>query len=231
MPLGKISVLVVDDDVRMLRLIGHILELESYRVLTATSGETALNVLDDEIPDLVLLDIMLPDTDGYTVCETIREFCRVPIIMVTCKSDTEQKVQGLSAGADDYVTKPFSAAELVARVKAVLRRTKLWVERPEPVFHCDDLVVDFAQHRVAISGQEVDLTAKEYKLLLYLALNATLVVTCDQILENVWGEEYIGETHLVNVNISRLRAKLRDDARNPKYILTKPGIGYMIKKT
>ena len=232
MPSMKTSLLVVDDDVRILRMMQRILELEGYRVLTASSGEAALDIFDEKTPDLVLLDIMMPNMDGYTVCRRIREFSQTPIIMVTGKDNDEEKVQGLDAGADDYVTKPFSAKELGARVRAVLRRTKLWDERPKPAFHSDDLVVDFARHRVTLSGQEVNLTATEYRLLSYLARNADRVVTPDQILGQVWGEEYVGEFHLLQVNIARLRQKLNDDTKNPRYILTRPGIGYtMMKKT
>ena len=231
MPVRKTSVLVVDDDVYMLRMMQRILELEDYQVLTVSNGEAAVSVFDGESPDLVLLDIGLPDIDGYTVCQRIREFLQVPIIMVTAKNSPEEKIQGLDAGADDYVTKPFSSKELVARVKAVLRRTKLWDDRPEEVaFRSNSLMVDFSAHRVTVSGQEVDLTATEYRLLSYLAHNANRVVTPDQILEKVWSEEYIGEMHLLQVNIARLRQKLGDDARNPSYVVTKSGIGYMMMK-
>ena len=141
MPSKKASVLVVDDDVHILRMTGRILELEGYRVLTASNGETALDIFDEETPDLVLLDIMMPGMDGYTVCQRIREFSQIPIIMVTAKGNDEEKVQGLDAGADDYVTKPFSSKELAARVRAVLRRTTLWDERPEPAFCSNELVI------------------------------------------------------------------------------------------
>jgi len=232
MPSKKASVLVVDDDVHILRMTGRILELEGYRVLTASNGEIALDIFDKETPDLVLLDIMMPGMDGYTVCQRIREFSQIPIIMVTAKGNDEEKVQGLDAGADDYVTKPFSSKELAARVRAVLRRATLWDERPEPAFCSNELVVDFASHRVTLTGGELDLTATEYRILSYLARNAGRVLTPDQILEKVWGEEYIGETHLLQVNIARLRQKLGDDAKNPRYILTRPGIGYsMMKQT
>lgn len=230
MPARKVSVLVVDDDVRILRMMQRILELEGYRVLNATGGEAALNVFDEETPDLVLLDIMLPDIDGYTVCRRVREFSQVPIIMVTAKDNVEEKVEGLDAGADDYVAKPFSSGELVARVRAVLRRTKLWDEHTGPALYSSDLVIDFARHKVTLGGQEVNLTATEYRLLSYLARNADRVVTADQTLENVWGEEYIGETHLLQVTMARLRRKLSDDAKNSRYILTRPGIGYMLVK-
>jgi len=231
MPSRKVSVLVVDDDVRILRMLRRILELEGYHVLTASNGEDALGVFfDEKIPDLVLLDIIMPDMDGYTVCQHIREFSQVPIIMVTAKGNDEEKVQGLDAGADDYITKPFSAKELVARFKAVLRRSKLWDERPEPALYCHDLVVDFARHKVILGDREVNLTATEYRLLTYLARNASRVVTPNQVLEAVWGEEYLGESHLLQVNMARLRHKLNDEAKNPRYILTRPGIGYMMVK-
>jgi len=230
MPLTKVSTLIVDDDIRMLRMMQRILELEGYRVRTASDGKAALDAFDEENPDLVLLDIMMPDIDGYAICQNIREFSQVPIIMVTSKDNNEEKVEGLDAGADDYITKPFAANELTARVRAVLRRTKLWDERPEPVFHSGDLVIDFARHRVTLGNQELNLTATEYRILSYLARNADRIVTPDQILQKVWDKEYIGETHVLQVNIARLRQKLRDNPRNPKYILTKSGIGYMMRK-
>ncbi len=230
MPSREASVLVVDDDVHILRMIQRILKLECYRVLTASDGESALNMFDDETPDLVLLDIILPGMDGYAVCQRIREFSEIPIIMITARDNDEEKVKGLNAGADDYVIKPFSARELAARVRAVLRRTKLWNEKPEPAFHSHGLVIDFSQHRATLNGQEINLTATEYRLLSYLGHNAGRVVTPDQILEKVWSKEYIGESHLLQVNMARLRQKLKGDFRNPKYIHTRPGIGYMMIK-
>ena len=230
MPPGKVTTLVVDDDVRILRMMQRILELEGYRVHTASNGETALSIFDEQNPDLVLLDIMMPNMDGYAICQNIREFSQVPIIMVTAKDNSQEKVEGLDTGADDYITKPFSANELTARIRAVLRRTKLWNERPEPTFHSGNLVIDFARHRVTRNGGEVTLTATEYRILSYLARNADRIVTPDQILEKVWNKEYVGETHLLRVNIARLRQKLKDNPRNPKYILTRPGIGYMMRQ-
>ena len=230
MTIIRVSVLVVDDDARVLRLVQHILELEGYRVLTASDGKTALGILSEEAPDMVLLDIMLPDIDGYVLCQRIREFSLVPIIMVTARGNDEEKVAGLDAGADDYVPKPFSAKELVARVRAILRRSKLWYESPTPAFYFHDLVIDFAGHRVTRGSQEVQLSAIEYRLLSYLARNAGRVLTPDQILEKVWGSAYDGESHLLQVNMARLRQKLGDGARNPRYILTRPGIGYMMMK-
>jgi DNA-binding response OmpR family regulator len=212
-PSRKASVLVVDDDFRILRMIRRILELEGYQVLKASNGEVALQVFDKETPELVLLDIMMPGMDGYTVCQRIREFSPVPIIMVTAKGNDEEKVKGLDAGADDYVTKPFAAKELVARVRAVLRRTTLWEEYPEFTAHphdfkIDDLIIDFARHRVTVRDREVKLNATEYRLLSYLVRNAGRPVTLDQVLQAVWGREYAGEHHLLKVNVTRLQKKL-----------------------
>ena len=231
MPSRKVSVLVVDDDVRILRMMQRILELEGYRVIAAAGGEAALDMFDEETPGLVLLDVMMPGMGGYNVCQRIREFSQIPIIMVTAKGNDEEKVQGLDAGADDYVTKPFSSRELVARVRAVLRRATLWDERPEPALHCNDLSVDFAKHRVILSDREINLTATEYRLLSYLGRNIGRVITPDQILEKVWGEGYIGDHHLLRVNIARLRGKLKDDPKEPRFIVTKIGIGYMFLKS
>jgi DNA-binding response OmpR family regulator len=226
----KSLVLVVDDDIRMLRMMKRILELENFQVLIANNGDMALKTFDKESPDLVLLDIMMPDMDGYTVCQRIREFSRVPIIMVTAKGDDKEKVEGLDTGADDYITKPFSASELAARVRAVLRRTGIREKPQEATFSYRDLVIDFASRRVKVGSKELKLTSTEYKLLSYICLNAGRVVTPDQLLNNVWGEEYIGAPHLLQVNIARLRKKLEDDAKNPAYIVTRPGIGYIIPK-
>ncbi len=228
MALKKISVLVVDDDSRMLRMIQQLLELEGYDVLTANNGEAALATFDEETLALVLLDIMMPGMDGFTVCRRIREFSQVPIIMVSAKHNDAEKIEGLDAGADDYVTKPFSAPELAARIRAAIRRNAALGGRAKPSFRSGDLTIDFSGHRVSMGKHEIDLTALEYSLLSYLAHNAGRVVTPDQILESVWGEEYIGETHVLHVNISRLRQKLGDDSKNPKHVLTKPGIGYMM---
>ena len=231
MPTRKDTVLVVDDDVRMLRLIQHILELEGYQIVRASNGKDALSLLEEKTPNLLLLDIMMPGMDGYTLCKQVREFSQVPIIMVTAKNDENETVRCLEAGADDYITKPFSSKELVARVKAVVRRTALWDEKPEPVFIAGDLVIDFARHIVTIDDVEVTLTATEYKLLSYLARSADRVVTPNQILEMVWGKDYLGETHLLQVNMARLRQKLGEKTKSPRHIITKPGIGYVMVKS
>jgi DNA-binding response OmpR family regulator len=230
MPKKKALILVVDDDIRMLRMMKRMLELEDFDVLTANCGEAALKIFDKDNPTLVLLDIMMPDMDGYEVCRRVREFSQVPIIMVTARGDDKEKVEGLNIGADDYVTKPFAASELAARVRAVLRRTGSQEKPPEAIFRCKDMVIDFASRRVTVNDQELKLTSTEYKMLSYISQNAGRVVTPDQLLNNVWGEEYIGADHMLQVNIARLRKKIGDNAKNPEYIITRPGIGYIILK-
>jgi DNA-binding response OmpR family regulator len=227
----KTLVLVVDDDIRILRMMKRMLELEGFQTTVASSGESALKMFEKETPDLILLDIMMPDMDGYTVCQRVREFSQVPIIMVTAKGDDKEKVAGLNIGADDYVTKPFSASEMAARVRAVLRRLGSQNRPVEAVFRHKDLIVDFASHRVMVKNNELRLTSTEYRLLSYISLNAGRVITPDQLLHKVWGEEYIGAPHLLQVNIARLRKKLGDNAKTPSYILTRPGIGYIMAKT
>ena len=231
-PSRKTSILVVDDDIRILRMVQRILEMEGYRVLTARDGKAALETFyGEEFPNLVLLDIMMPGMDGYTVCHHIREFSKVPIIMVTAKSSEEEKVEGLDFGADDYISKPFSAKELAARVRAVLRRTQQWEEHPEPTFRLNDLIIDFAMRKVTLGDHEVDLTTTEYKLISYLARKAGMIITPDEILEKVWGEGYLGENNILQVNLARLRKKLKDNPKDPRYIETKHGMGYTIKKS
>ncbi|MFA4835293.1 MAG: response regulator transcription factor [Dehalococcoidia bacterium] len=228
MTLRKVTILAVDDDARILRMIQRILELEGYRVIKAINGEDALAAFDEGTPDLVLLDIMMPGMDGSAVCERIREFSQVPIIMVTAKGDETEKVRCLDAGADDYVTKPFSSKEFAARIRVALRHTTLWDERSDPKLVFKDMEIDFARHKVTLNGRELDLTATEHRLLSYLARNAGRILTPDQILGQVWGENYTGETHLLQVNIARLRRKIKDDVKKPVYIVTRPGIGYMM---
>jgi DNA-binding response OmpR family regulator len=231
MPKKKPTILVVDDDIRMLRMMKRMLELEDFLVITAAGGDMALKLFEKESLSLVLLDIMMPDMDGYTLCKRIREFSKVPIIMVTARGDDKEKVEGLNLGADDYVTKPFSASELAARVRAVLRRAESQDSPQLANFRYKDLVIDFTSRRVMVNGNELELTSTEYKMLSYICLNAGRVVTPDQLLAKVWGEEYMGAAHLLQVNIARLRKKLGDNAKSPDYIMTRPGIGYIITKS
>jgi DNA-binding response OmpR family regulator len=224
---NKTCILVVDDEVRILRLIKHLLEPEGYHVVTADNGQAALDMFDVESPDLVLMDILMPVMDGYTTCKSIREFSNIPIIVVTAKGKVEEIAQGLDSGADDYIVKPFSSKVLIARVKAVLRRSKTWEENFEPAFKCGELEMDFARHRVTMAGKELELTATEYKLLTFLVHNVGRLLTPDQILEAVWGEGYVGESHVLRVNIARLRQKLGDDPQNPRFVATRIGVGYV----
>jgi len=224
------EILIIDDDSDTTKLIALLLKRRGYEVSVAARGREGLEKAKAEQPNLILLDVMMPDMDGYTVCHRIREFSRVPIIMVTARGDDKEKVVGLDIGADDYVTKPFSASELAARVRAILRRIGSPDRPQESAFHYKDMHVDFTSHRVIVKDRELQLTSTEYKLLSYLSLNAGRVVTPDQLLDKVWGEEYIGAPHLLQVNIARLRKKLGDDAKKPVYIMTRPGIGYIISR-
>jgi two-component system KDP operon response regulator KdpE len=225
---GKTKILVVDDDIHTQRMLYNMLALEGYQVTTASNGEFALQLFDAQNHDLILLDIRMPGINGYDTCRRIREFSQVPILMVTAKDSEPEKIEGLDAGADDYITKPFSAKELLARIKTALRRTRLSDERPARRFSSGDLAVDTAAHVVTVGGKEIKLTATEYRLISYLIQNAGRVLTPDMLLSKVWGEGYYGDIHLLHVAIARLRTKLGDNARKPRYILTKPGIGYTV---
>ncbi|MFL5588551.1 MAG: response regulator transcription factor [Ktedonobacteraceae bacterium] len=232
MPVKKTTIVAADDDPQLLRLVTRNLEFEDYEVLPASDGQQALEQVEAHSPDLVLLDVMMPRMDGFTVCERIREFSTVPIIIVTARGQDQDKVRGLDLGADDYLTKPFSVDELLARVRAVLRRAQFSANEHVHVlrttFTIGHLAVDYAQHLVTMAGQEVPLTPIEYRILAYLAQNAGRVVTQDLLLEHVWGSEYLGESHMLQVNINRLRHKIERDPTHPLYILTKVGIGYLL---
>ena len=232
MPVKKTTIVAADDDPQLLRLVTRNLEFEGYEVLPASNGQQALEEVEAHSPDLVLLDVMMPRMDGFTVCQRIREFSSVPIIIVTARGQDQDKVRGLDLGADDYLTKPFSVDELLARVRAVLRRAQFSANEHAHVLRTTitigDLAVDYAQHLVTMAGQDVPLTPIEYRLLAYLAQNAGRVVTQDLLLDHVWGSEYLGESHMLQVNINRLRHKIERDPTHPLYILTKVGIGYLL---
>ena len=231
MPTKKTTILTADDDPQLLRLVARNLQLEGYEVLTASDGQQALEQIEATLPDLVLLDVMMPKMDGFTVCQRVREFSTVPVIMVTARGQDQDKVRGLDMGADDYLTKPFSVDELLARVRAVLRRTNFTsIENnaARAAATIGDLHIDFTQHLVTMAGIEVILTPTEYRILSYLAQNVGRVVTQDLLLEHVWGSEYVGESHMLQVNVNRLRRKLEVDPTHPRYILTKVGIGYLL---
>jgi len=224
----KLAVLLVDDDPQLIRLVRANLESSDYRVLSASDGPTALAVLDREMPDLVVLDIMLPGTDGYELCARVREFSAVPIIFLTAKVEDVDKVKGLKMGADDYITKPFNVQELLARIEAVLRRAGSVGEvKTPPTFTRDDITVNFAQRRVTVKGKEVPLTLTEYKLLAELVSNAGRVMLHRELLTRVWGIEYQDEVEYLRAYVRHLRQKIEPDPHQPQYILSKSGIDYL----
>lgn len=223
----KYRILVVDDERRMVGFIRLNLEQDGFEVIEAYNGTQALDRLRDSLPDLILLDVMMPDIDGFDILRTIREISQVPVIMLTAKGEEDDKVKGLELGADDYVTKPFSPRELVSRVKAVLRRGSFAEDDDEGVIEVDKrLRIDFSKREVWVNDQLVKLRPTEYRLLYHLVQNAGWVLTHDQILTKVWGYEYRDEPHYVRLYINYLRKKIEVDPANPVYILTERGVGY-----
>ncbi len=220
-------ILVVDDEERIVRFIRLNLEHDGFQVLEAFKGAQAIDRLRTGLPDLILLDVMLPDIDGFEVLRMIREISTVPVIMLTAKGEEDDRIHGLELGADDYISKPFSPRELVSRVRAVLRRTEAATGTIHGLIEVDDrLKIDFDRHEVWLEGKLVNLRPTEYRLLYHLVQNAGWVVSHDQILTNVWGYEYRDQPHYVRLYINYLRKKLEKDPANPKYILTERGTGY-----
>jgi len=222
-------ILVVDDapDVIESVRLGFTLQWREVEVLGAERGEQGLDLVEQEKPDLVLLDVGLPDIDGYEVLRQIRAFSDVPVLMLTARDDTLDLVKGLELGADDYVTKPFNHLELLARVKAVLRRLDMPAPAARvPSFRSGDLEMDFARQEVRLAGERLDLTPTEYKLLYHLVRNAGYVLTHGTLLAKVWGREYVDEVDYLRVYVRRLRDKLGDDPERPRYIRTERGLGY-----
>ena len=220
-------ILAVDDEVRMVRFIRLNLEHDGFQVVEAYNGMQALERIRTNLPDLVLLDVMMPDIDGFEVLRTIREISQVPVIMLTAKGEEDDRVRGLELGADDYITKPFSPREMVSRVRAVLRRTETTTGTTHGLIEVDEhLKINFDRREVWLDGELVQLRPTEYRLLYYLVQNAGWVLTHDQILAKVWGYEYRDEPHYVRLYINYLRKKIEADPANPKYILTERGVGY-----
>jgi two-component system KDP operon response regulator KdpE len=223
------KILVVDDAPEVVESVrlGFTLQWREVDVIGTGEGEQAIDLVEQESPDLVLLDVGLPDLDGYQVLERIREFSDVPIIMLTARDDTMDKVKGLELGADDYVTKPFDHLELLARVKAMLRRLDMPAPKTRaPSFQAGDLEVDFAAQEARLRGERLELTPTEYKLLYHLVRNAGRVLTHGTLLAKVWGREYVDEVDYIRVYVRRLRDKLGDDPERPRYIRTERGLGY-----
>ena len=227
---AKKTILVVDDEPRYVRLIEVNLMSEGYAIVTAANGQLAVEAAAAHQPDLVLLDVMMPVMDGFTACERIREFSNVPVIMVTAKGEERDRVRGLDAEADDYIIKPFSAQELLARVRAVLRRAERQTTEAfhEPVFRHHELEIDLARAQVTVGGKEVSLTATEYRVLQTLAGAVGRVLTPEELLTGVWGAEYRDDKEILWVCLSRLRQKIEPDPKNPIHILTRQGIGYLM---
>lgn len=225
-----VSILVVDDEPLLLRFLCANLQSVGYRTACAGDGKTALRLMEEVNPDLVVLDIMLPDMDGFEVCRRIREYSDVPIIMLTARGEEVDKVTGLDSGADEYLTKPVGAQELLARVKAILRRTRFGQAQAPALFVCDELSVDFRQRRVSVRGREVRLSPTEFRLLERLAAHAGQVVTHKDLLQAVWGPDYRDDIEYVRVYVRYLRQKIEDDPARPRYIITQSGVGYSIRK-
>lgn len=223
----KERILIVDDEMTILKFIRSNLEDKGYMVASATNGEEALHSIERELPDLIILDIMMPKMDGFEVCRRLREWSQTPIIMLSARGDEKDKVKCLDLGADDYIVKPFGANELMARVSAVLRRTKTaGISVTRAAITSGDLAINFAKRRVTRAGLEVKLTPTEYALLQELALNSGKVLTHTQLLNKVWGPEYRDEREYLHVFARRLRAKLEPDPNHPRCILTISGVGY-----
>jgi len=220
-------ILVVDDESRMVRFVRMNLELEGYQVAEASSGMEALDKVRDELPDLVVLDVMMPEMDGFETLARLREISTVPVIMLTVKGDEEDRIRGLELGADDYVTKPFSPRELASRIRAVLRRADM----PSPVARTtirvdDRLEIDFRQREVIVDGERIRLRPTEYRLLYHLVNNAGWIMTHEMLLSKVWGYEYRDEAGLLRLYITYLRKKIEPEPGDPRYILTERGVGY-----
>lgn len=224
------TILVVDDEPRYVRLVEVNLTTEGYSVETAGNGQQAVEAVAAKQPDLLLLDVMMPIMDGFTACERIREFSTLPIIILTAKGEERDRVRGLDAGADDYIVKPFSAQELLARVRAVLRRAERQTtgDFHQPVFTHYELEIDLPRAMVSTNGNSVSLTATEYRLLQTLAAAIGKVLTPEELLSNVWGPEYRDDKEILWVCLSRLRQKIEVDPKNPVHIVTRQGLGYLM---
>lgn len=223
----ELSILIVDDERAIRRFLRAALTSHGFQVIEAENGQTALAAAADHRPDIIILDLGLPDMDGIEVTRQLREWYRAPIIILSVRDQENDKIAALDAGADDYLTKPFGTGELMARIRVAVRRSARQVD--EPVFEVDDLKVDLARRLVTQNGQEVELTPTEYDILRVLVQHAGRVLTHRQLLREVWGEVYETETHLLRVNMSNLRRKIEPDPNQPHYIVTEPGVGYRLK--
>lgn len=226
------TILIVEDDKTLLEVLKYNFVKEGYRVLTASDGAQAIEIARKEHPDVITLDVMLPQMSGFEVCRILRKETKSPIIMLTAREEETDRVVGLDIGADDYMTKPFSMRELMARIRALLRRSEM-AEAPageaKSTIKIADLDIDAARHQVALAGKLLDLTPKEFDLLLFLATNKGLVFSREKLLEKVWGFDYPGDTRTVDVHVRYLREKIESDPARPSRILTVRGVGYKME--
>lgn len=220
-------ILIVDDEPAIQRFLKTALSVGDFSLAQAETGHAALQAAVSEKPDVILMDLGLPDMDGVEVIESIRKWSQVPIIVLSVRDRESEKVRALDAGADDFLTKPFGVGELLARIRVMLRRAVQ--QLPEPVYRIDDLEVDLARRLVSLRGEEISLTPTEYDLLRLLVVNAGKVLTHRMILRQIWGSAYLEQPHILRVNISNLRHKLEKDASRPRYILTESGVGYRFR--
>jgi two-component system OmpR family response regulator len=226
------KVLIVEDDPNLLETLRYNLRKESYDVVTAVDGEQALEAARREKPDLIILDLMLPKVSGFEVCRILRKEMIVPILMLTAKAEETDKIVGLEIGADDYMTKPFSLRELLARIRAMLRRAKMVEMQPGPeeaLLKVGDIEVDIARHQATKGAATLELTPKEFDLLAFLARNSGFVFSRDQLLEKVWGYDFAGDTRTIDVHVRWLRQKIETDPNNPKHLITVRGAGYKLE--
>jgi len=222
-------ILVVDDESRYQRLLDANLRTDGYDVVTASNGLEAIEVFSSQPIDLILLDVMMPEMDGFEACQRIREYSNVPIIILTAKGDEKDRVRGLDLGADDYLTKPFSATELLARVRAVLRRAQVVTDINQTrYFTHDDIRIDFARAEVWQGSEPISLSATEYRLLLQFVHNVGKIISAEELLTSIWGAEYRKEKEILWVSIARLRQKLEKEPHSPKHIVTRTGLGYLM---
>lgn len=220
------KVLVIDDEPQIRRALRVGLEQNKYEVVLAASGEEGLDLAASCSPDLVILDLAMPGINGFEVCRQLRDWSKAPIIVLSVRESEEDKIRALDMGADDYLTKPFGIRELLARTRAVLRRSSLDEDTNPSTFTCGDLIIDFAHRRVTTGEQEVHLTPKEYDLLRYMALNADRVITHRQLLSRIWGQGYENDTHTLRVHMANLRNKIEPHPEHPRYIRTETRVGY-----
>ena len=223
------KVLIIDDEPQIIRALEAGLERNNYQILKAYSGETGLDLAAVHSPDIIILDLAMPGLSGFDVCRQIRSWSQTPIIVLSVRKSEDDKIQALDLGADDYLVKPFGLRELMARMRAVLRRIPATIEPQDAIFQLDDLQIDFVKRLVSVGGNEVHLTPKEYDLLRYMSMNVERVLTHRQLLTEVWGPEYADDTHTLRVHVANLRTKIEKRPERPRFIQTETRIGYRFR--